>query len=173
MSLEDSRSFVLRCMEENVTKTVEKLILPNIFGRKVRRFPVKSVSMLRIIRKSYPSYRLNNREYNDLVREVFHWHPDFSELQTRQRHVRLLDFIRREDMNNPPNKRYKVNNSQRGVTLPPGQHLKKLRAAALRGLNGLPRELRHKILYDAGLMIFPETFLNGKVHGNMLMLHDK
>jgi len=167
------RDFVANCVGWNITKTVENFNLPDIFDR-MPSFDVRSVTMLRIIRGSYPQYRVDNRHYNRLIRLFYgtggFYGTDVSP-EEKRRVIRLLDFIRREDMSNPPNKRYRLNQNARNwkvlADVIKGRQ-RTTQVAALRGLDPLPRELRHKIMYDAGLVRFPETWLNGRVHGNGL-----
>jgi len=173
-SIDFTREFVLDTVKWNITRTVEHLRLPVIFDGIIQQsFDVRSVTMLRIIRGSYPQYRVDNRHYNRLIRLFYgtggFYGTDVSP-EEKRRVIRLLDFIRREDMRNPPNKRYRLNQTTKNniKTLDQETMNQKTRVAALRGLDRLPRELRHKIMYDAGLVRFPETWLNGRVHGNGL-----
>jgi len=164
------RDFVHYCVSWNITKTVEKLILPDIFDRMPFSFDVRSVKMFRIIRDSYPQYRIYNSQYNRLILLLYMYETDeMLSPEEKRRVIRLLDFIRREDMRNPPNKRYRLTKKTRNVIKrADSQKNQKTQVAALRGLDRLPRELRHKIMYDAGMVRFPETWLNGRVHGNGL-----
>jgi surface protein len=168
--------FVTMAIDCDLTETVKHLNFPTVFRERngsttppqtIRVAQVQSVTMLKLIRKTYPSFRLIDDWYYGTLHMTLEAPIHSSQ---RNRIVRLLDFLHREevDLQIPRNARYnkdwgrhlkmaynRPRNGQRATAI------KSLDLAAGRSGLHLPKEIMGKIMYDARLSSVPYTHYRG------------